>query len=125
VIGSRFIRKLARVNESQDHLHEETHGIIQKERSRLKKKDSLSPAVENWRKAVSSVIHGLRSRKHFRDCINVTSKEHMTGVDCFDGAKQRVGEPQDGSDAIGQSSNEDLSVVHPLVDGRLKDEAQN
>jgi len=49
----------------------------------------------------------------------------MTGVDCFDGAKQRVGEPQDGSDAIGQSSNEDLSVVHPLVDGRLKDEAQN
>jgi len=126
LLGSRYIRRLANANESQDHLNEETHGIIQKERSRLKKKDSLSPAIEHWRKAVSSVIHSSRSRKHFRDRIHITSKEHMTGVDCFDGAKQRVGEPQDGSDVVvGQSADEELLVVHPLVDGRLKDEAQN
>jgi len=130
LLGSRFIRRLASADESQDHLHEGTHRIIQKERSRLKKKYGPSHAavVEHWRKAVSSVSHGLRSRAHFRDCIHITSKEHMTGVDFFDGAKQRVGEPQDGSDStVGKSSesDEDLLVVHPSVDGRLKDEAQN
>jgi 5'-nucleotidase len=49
----------------------------------------------------------------------------MCVVDCFDGAKQRVGEPQDESNALGEPSDEDLLVVHPWVDGRLKDEAQN
>jgi 5'-nucleotidase len=48
----------------------------------------------------------------------------MTVVDCFDGAKQRAGEPQDESNVIGGASEEDLLVVHPAVDGRLKDEAQ-
>jgi hypothetical protein len=49
----------------------------------------------------------------------------MSEVDCFDGAKQRVGEPQDESDVVENTSEEDLLVVHPLVDGRLKDEAQS
>lgn len=49
----------------------------------------------------------------------------MTQVDCFDGAKQRAGEPQDDRDALGKPSDEDLLVVHPLVDGRLKDEGKN
>jgi hypothetical protein len=49
----------------------------------------------------------------------------MTTVDCFDGAKQRAGNPLDKGDATGNSSDEDLQVVNPTVDGRLKDEAQN
>lgn len=51
--------------------------------------------------------------------------EHMSGVDCFDGAKQRAGEPQGESDGLGKPSDEDLPVVHPWVDGRLRDEAKN
>ncbi len=49
----------------------------------------------------------------------------MSGVDCFDGAKQRVGEVQGESDGSGKPSDEDFVVVHPWVDGRLRDEAQN
>ena len=48
----------------------------------------------------------------------------MSGVDCFDGAKQRAGEPQGESDGLGNSSDEDLLVVHPWADGRLRDEGQ-
>jgi len=49
----------------------------------------------------------------------------MTVVDCFDGAKQRAGEPQGKINAIEKPSEEDLLVVYPSVDGRLKDEAQS
>ena len=49
----------------------------------------------------------------------------MTAVDCFDGAKQRAGNPRDEDGAMGNSSDEDLLVANPTVDGRLKDEAQN
>ena len=79
-------------------------------------------AIERWQKAVSSVLH---SSRHFRDRIHITSKEHMAVVDCFDGAKQRAGEPQGKINAIQKPSEEDLLVVYPSVDGRLKDEAQS
>lgn len=49
----------------------------------------------------------------------------MTAVDCFNGAKQRAGTPLDEGDATGNSPDEDLLVVNPTIDGRLKDEAQN
>ena len=49
----------------------------------------------------------------------------MSVVDCFDGAKQRAGDPQSGRNAIKNPSGEDLLVVCPSVDGRLKDEAQS
>jgi 5'-nucleotidase len=81
-------------------------------------------AMERWQKAAASVLHSSRSRRHFRDRIHITSKEHMTVVDCFDGARQRAGEPQGESNAIKNPSEEDLLVVYPSVDGRLKDEAQ-
>jgi 5'-nucleotidase len=72
-----------------------------------------------------SDVHSSKSRRHFRDHINITSREHMTAVDCFNGAKQRTGSPPDDGDATGNPSDEDLLVVNPTVDGRLKDEAQN
>lgn len=49
----------------------------------------------------------------------------MTAVDCFNGAKQRTGKPLDEGDATGNPPDEDLLVVNPTVDGRLKDEAQD
>ncbi|KAI0306747.1 Metallo-dependent phosphatase [Multifurca ochricompacta] len=126
LLGSRFISKLARFSESQNHLHEETHRIIQNERARLKKTDSRhNTAVEHWKKSLSSALRWSRSRRHFRDYIHITSKEHMSGVDCFDGAKQRAGKPQGEGGTWNESpTNEGLLVVHPWVDGRLRDEAQ-
>jgi len=49
----------------------------------------------------------------------------MSVVDCFDGAKHRTGELLDESDAVENPSEEDLLVVYPSVDGRLRNEAQN
>lgn len=116
------MRRLARFNQSQDHLHGETHRVIQNERSHQNRR---SVAIERWKNAVSSVLHNSRSRRHFRDRIHITSKEHMSVVDCFDGAKQRAGDPQGGRNAIKNPSGEDLLVECPSVDGRLKDEAQS
>ncbi|KAH9997534.1 Metallo-dependent phosphatase-like protein [Russula vinacea] len=82
-------------------------------------------AAEHWRKLASSATRSWRSRRHFHDHIHITSKEHMSAVDCFDGAKQRAGEPLNESDAMRKPSDEDLLVVYPSVDGRLRDEAQN
>jgi len=125
LLGSRFVSKLARCKESP-HLHEQTHEIIQNERSRLVKATSrLSTAAEHWQKVASSALRWSQSRRRFSEHIHITSKEHMSGVDCFDGAKQRAGEPQGESDGFGKPSDEDLLVVHPWVDGRLMDEAQN
>jgi 5'-nucleotidase len=128
-VGSKFVRRLARFDESKDHLHEDTHRVIQNERSRLKRDSTRhSSAVENSLKvlkAASSTSRWSRSRRHFRDHIHITSKEHMSLVDCFHGAKHRVREPHDESDALGKPSDEDLLVVHPWADGRLKDEARN
>ncbi|KAH9981482.1 5'-nucleotidase [Lactifluus volemus] len=129
LLGSKFVRRLARFDESKDHLHEDTHRVIQNERSRLKRDSTRhSSAVENSLKvlkAASSTSRWSRSRRHFRDHIHITSKEHMSLVDCFHGAKHRVREPHDESDALGKPSDEDLLVVHPWADGRLKDEARN
>lgn len=123
LLGSRFVTRLARFNESQVHLHEETHKVIQNERTRLAKATPhLSSAAERWQKLALS---WSRSRRRFREHIHITSKEHMSEVDCFDGAKQRAGEPQDEGDTSGKPSDEDLLVVHPWVDGRLRDVAQN
>ncbi|KAH9030690.1 Metallo-dependent phosphatase [Lactarius pseudohatsudake] len=125
LLGSQFVTRLASFNESQVHLHEETHKIIQNERSRLVKATSRpSAAAEQWQKITSSALRWSRSRRRFSEHIHITSKEHMSGVDCFDGAKQRAGELQGESDGLGRPSDEDLLVVHPWVDGRLRDEAQ-
>jgi len=121
LLGSRFVRRLARFNESQDHLHGETHRVIESERSRLKRH---TVAAEHWRK-LASVVHSSRSWKHFRDYIHITSREHMTVVDCFDGAKQRAGKRLDETGAVGELSDEDLLVVNPTIDGRLRDKARN
>ncbi|KAI0273835.1 Metallo-dependent phosphatase [Gloeopeniophorella convolvens] len=121
LLGSRFVSRLARFNESQDHLHEDTHRIVQNERKRVEKtKSHHAKIAEQWQRAASSAVRWSRSRRGFRDHINITSKEHMSGVDCFDGARQRAGEPQDEVD----QSDEDLLVVNPWVDGRLKDEGR-
>lgn len=91
----------------------------------MKATSRLSTAAENWQKVASSAVRWAQSRRRFSESIHITSKEHMSGVDCFDGAKQRAGEPQGESDGLGKPSEEDLPVVHPWVDGRLRDEAQN
>lgn len=134
--GAQFINKLARVDKSQPHLHPDTHEIIASERRRQKKQHDKhrahrqpSNAEKNWVKAISYALHSARSSKHYRDHINVSAKEHMSGVDCFDGESVRKVDHRDKDESGKENqeekkdkvfNEEDMLVAHPVVDGRLR-----
>ena len=93
---------------------------------------SLSPSRaigEMWRRVAGIALRW--SRGHYRDNLRVTGREHMSDVDCFDGdgmRKGRFSEPQaqektkENEELDGME--EDLANIHPVVDGRLKDEGR-
>ncbi|KAI0747874.1 Metallo-dependent phosphatase [Daedaleopsis nitida] len=132
-------------------------------RSRSKSKDrSLSPAVrskspaaslgggaatprssspgraigEIWRRVAGLALRW--SRGHYRDNLRITGREHMSDVDCFDGASMRKGRferdfkktkaggkvDKEGGNAELNGVEEDLATIQPIVDGRLKDEGR-
>ena len=72
-----------------------------------------------------NVLHKLRSSVHYRDHFNITAREHMSGVDCYDGKKVRQGRGGNGKDGDEKTCKEDLLLIHPVVDGRFKDVARN
>jgi hypothetical protein len=85
----------------------------------------------HWKLAASLVIKSIRSKRHYQDTLSVSQVEHMGDVDCFDGGKiiREWGAPQaqEGKEEKDQSENgsgkdaDDLLVIHPVVDGRMKD----
>lgn len=119
--GAQFVSKLARANISQEHLDEDTHAIIAHERKARAESHTIhSRGPNRWQHAVSLIHHKRRSKKHYRDHINVSAKEHMSSVDCFDGATMRkMAEQEDRK----KDDDAELLVVHPTVDDRLRNEA--
>ncbi|KAH9901135.1 Metallo-dependent phosphatase [Cubamyces lactineus] len=85
-----------------------------------------------WRRVAGIALRW--SRGHYRDHLRVSGREHMSAVDCFDGDRMRKGEfggdNTKQGDAKEQANEEfdgsvdDLVVIHPIVDGRLKDEGR-
>lgn len=89
---------------------------------------SPSPSVVyRWKHAARRALRW--SRAHYRDNIHITGREHMSPVDHFDGRslrKQAVAVEDAKKEAKEkQEEEEDLAVIHPIVDGRLKDEGRN
>ncbi|KAI0317293.1 Metallo-dependent phosphatase-like protein [Amylostereum chailletii] len=126
LLGAQFVNKLASVNESREHLHPDTHAVIAHEREALqRRKPHYSRALEHWQRATSAIIQHRRSKRHYRDHIGVSAKEHMSTVDCFDGAKARTLEGSEDEEKSNEGSKEHLLVAHPVVDGRLKDEGRS
>ena len=137
-LGAQYVNRLAEANVSREHLDDDTHAVINRARHARQREQAHAThshrALENWKKAASLVSHRLRSTRHYRDHIHITNKEHMSSVDCFDGALARkAGQDIDGTEDDGQGEVEEedmnvtkknLLVVHPVVDGRLKDEAR-
>ena len=101
---------------------------------------SMSPGRaigDMWRRVAGMALRW--SRGHYRDNMRITGREHMSDVDCFDGDRMRKGrferdqqkaaKTMDNSDKGGENveltgSEEDLASIHPIVDGRLKDEGR-
>jgi len=89
----------------------------------------------HWKLAASLVIKSIRSKRHYQENLSVAQVEHMSEVDCFDGAKMRRewGTPQAKEGKEGKSQREtgsrttdeeDLLHIHPVLDGRFKDIAR-
>lgn len=83
--------------------------------SKKEKESQHDTAVKLWRHAATLAIHHAHYQNHFK--ISVT--EHMSEVDAFDGERARKSlacTPASGYE------NDNLLLVKPEVDGRLKDE---
>lgn len=67
------------------------------------------------------------SRGHYRDHIDIAQREHMSEVDHFDGKAVRRGRPDDKEGKKGDdgSDEQDLAEIHPVLDGRLRDEGRS
>ena len=96
---------------------------------------SMSPGRaiwDMWRRVAGIALRW--SRAHYRDQLRVSGREHMSEVDCFDGDKMRKGrferakEPESEGEMKQneelEGAEEDLVIIHPVVDGRLKDEGR-
>lgn len=130
--GCRFINRMSRI-QSQERiellLNSASNEIISREKARheqynrhLLRKDTVS----KWRHAMHLALRW--SRAHYKDNIHLTEKEHMSEVDCFDGETLRRGRTRERkseeSDDTHDTSLDDLITIHPVVDGRLKDEGR-
>ncbi|KAI0683632.1 Metallo-dependent phosphatase [Cytidiella melzeri] len=133
LLGCRFVNRMSKMK-SQERietlLDSATKGLIEREQARQDryKKSARRDAVSKWRHAMHLAVRW--SRAHYKDSIHITTKEHMSDVDCFDGSKARAS-THDQEDAIGeqvqnqQLGEEDLVIIHPVIDGRLKDEGRS
>lgn len=83
-----------------------------------------SKLAQRWQRAATNALNKLPSRMHYRDHFNITAREHMSGVDCYDGNKVRRGHNGNGKNGHERTVKEDLLVIHPAVDGRFKDVAR-
>lgn len=128
VPGTCFVNKMARLlaeASGTNLIHKGSCSIIAREISHRKRHEGEVNTViaQKWQHAASCAIRTLRSGIHYLDHINVTAREHMSGVDCFDGKKVRRGNEPNGSSRPTCNHN-DLPVIHPVIDGRLRDEGR-
>ncbi|KAL4253855.1 5'-nucleotidase family protein [Abortiporus biennis] len=138
LLGCRFVNhmsSLARSPTFGDLLHLDTENIINREKQRVERYNKISgprSGGAKWRHAAHAALRW--SRRHYRDLISVTEREHMSGVDCFDGKGARCFKPNgngipgqerklDDQTIVGEDDT-DLVIIHPVVDGRLLNEAK-
>jgi 5'-nucleotidase len=105
----------------------DTELIVQRERNRSQRLQNQGKM--HWKLATSLVIKSIRSKRHYQANLSVAQVEHMSEVDCFDGEKMRrkwgVQGTKEEKDQGGGNSRapdeEDLLLIHPVLDGRFKD----
>lgn len=118
LLGSHFIRKMAKlVGSSKTFLSTDTLGAISRAKQRNEKGRSSSEVANKWKRGAELALKA--SKQYHHDKLKTSRTEHLSVIDPFDGEKIRRGkEPQD---EIEETPDEDLLVISPVVDGRLKD----
>jgi len=100
-----------------------TRTAISREVARRERNGSDDPVtVHQWKHFAGLALRRSRSKAHYEDQINVCTREHVSCVDPYDGQSIRRG--QTSKDKEDSKTGEDLLVVSPSVDGRLRNEAQ-
>lgn len=124
LLGSRFVKHLSRIGDGGIDLldPDATTDIVSRERgrqSRFEKTSAHKETAHKWKHAAHLAMRW--SRTHYKDTIELSEREHMSPVDCFDGHGMRLGKENGGGD----EDSKDLLVIHPIVDGRLHDEGRD
>lgn len=123
--GAHFVNKLARQEKysASNNLHHATDKAVMREKRRRSKELKYRDCriLKQWKHAASLALQWSRSPGHYQDQLKVCATEHMSPVDAFDGEKARAGRT---TDVIAHQADDDLLVVSPEVDGRLKDEGR-
>jgi len=133
LLGSRFVNRMSRLAKenalSQTFMQAGTEAIVQRERRRSQR---LRDPKIHWKLAASLVIKSIRSKRHYQENLSIPQVEHMSEVDCFDGEKMRRewgssqakgGQGEDGQQGTNSriTDEDDLLLIHPVLDGRFKD----
>lgn len=131
--GCRFVKRMSQMAAQQrieTLLNSATNEVIQREKARqdrYNKSLSHRDLINRWKHAAQVALRW--SRAHYKDHITITEKEHMSAVDCVDGAAMRghlstTPKPDVELDDTHDTSEDDLITINPIVDGRLKDEGR-
>ncbi|GBE86672.1 Metallo-dependent phosphatase [Sparassis crispa] len=135
LLGARYVNRMARLANHTEvpHLHPDTADLISREKVRREhyaRRAKPPTRIDKLRNKVRLVATALRwSRAHYRDHINISAREHMSGVDCINGEVMRAATSLDSrvqevTQDDEKTGDEDLVVIHPIVDGRLADEGR-
>lgn len=114
-------------------LHSETAQVISREKARQARynksqSQAHQEAANKWRRIAAAAVRW--SRAHYKDNLYITEREHMSPVDCFDGqglrAALKVENEEEGEEnqVTQEELEKDLITIHPIVDGRLRDEGR-
>jgi len=108
-----------------------TSEIINEERQHHQSSGEQQNAKARWKQIVVEKVLS-RSKKRMEDAFSVSGREHMAGVDCYNGTTTRGA----GRDAISEQERKTLDeavqaearkhlvTIEPVVDGRMKDIAR-
>ncbi|KAG6854980.1 hypothetical protein C0991_009803 [Blastosporella zonata] len=120
LLGSQFVGMMANLVpniRSSMNVRPRTEAAVSREAARRK------AAAQKWKHAAKLALQWSRgSRLHYQDQLTVCTTEHMSPVDAYDGQSVRIGAIPKKHHAIDE---EDLIVIHPEIDGRLKNIARD
>jgi len=127
LMGSHFVNKMATLVEhpSSADFRSNTQVAISREQARRRvwKRRAESEILKRWKRVANIARRLARSRLHYQDQLNVSTTEDMSSIDAYDGENIRKG--RESVERRHVVEDDDLLVVSPEIDGRLKDEGRS
>ena len=138
--GCQYINKLKSLESIANYsfLDSRTSEIINVERKHQHQHQSgggggeqPTNAMARWKQIVADKVLS-RSKKRMEEAFSVSGREHMAGVDCYNGTTMRgagnetVSEQERKTldEAVQVEARKHLVTIEPVIDGRMKDRAR-